>query len=129
MPLHLTPGLAPIGRSSAAGERRRSPHREIHTTLMGSRGWAKSRKASCSWIAIAFVILRVLVLAALGEPFTAEAQPAGRLPRVGVIWDAATTPPPATGFRQGLRELGYTEGQNIIVEDRHTAGRVDQVPT
>ena len=95
---------------------------------MGSRGWAKSRKASRSWIAIAFVILRVLVLAALVGPFTAEAQPAGRLPRVGVIWDAATTPHPATGFRQGLRELGYTEGQNIIVEDRHAAGRVEQVP-
>jgi len=95
---------------------------------MGSRGWAKSRKASRSWIAIAFVILRVLVLAALVGPFTAEAQPAGRLPRVGVIWDTATTPHPATGFRQGLRELGYTEGQNIIVEDRHAAGRVEQVP-
>ena len=113
---------------NAVQDTKSSPHREIHTTLMGSRGWAKSRKASRSWIAIAFVILRVLVLAALVGPFTAEAQPAGRLPRVGVIWDAATTPPPATGFRQGLRELGYTEGQNIIVEDRHAAGRVEQVP-
>src|SRR5262245_65164849 len=95
---------------------------------MGSGGWAKSRKAARSWMATAFVTLRVIVLAALVGPFTAEAQPVGKLPRVGVIWDTATTPSPATGFRQGLRELGYTEGQNIIVEDRHAAGRVEQVP-
>jgi putative ABC transport system substrate-binding protein len=76
----------------------------------------------------AFAILRLLVLAALVTPFTAEAQPAGRLPRVGVIWEGATLPSSAAGFGQGLRELGYTEGQNIIVEYRHTAGRSDQFP-
>ena len=119
----------PASRCSAvAGYRGRSAHREIHTTLMGPRGCAKRRGAARSWMVTAFVILRVLVLAALVGPFTAEAQPAGRLPRVGVIWEGATTPSPATGFRQGLRELGYTEGQNIIIEDRHTAGRFDQVP-
>src|SRR5262245_44843293 len=119
----------PASRCSAvAGYRGRSPHREIHTTLMGSGGWAKSRKAARSWMATAFVTLRVIVLAALVGPFTAEAQPVGKLPRVGVIWEGATTPSPATGFRQGLRELGYTEGQNILVEHRHTAGRFDQVP-
>lgn len=116
------------GPGRPAAHHDRSPHREIHTTLMGSRGCAKRRGAARSWMATAFVILRVLVFAALVGPFTAEAQPAGKLPRVGVIWEIATTPSPATGFRQGLRELGYIEGQNIIVEDRHTAGRFDQVP-
>src|SRR5262252_6780942 len=70
------------------------------------------------------VVLALSILA----PLAAEAQPAGRLPRVGVIWEGATLPSSATGFGQGLRELGYTEGQNIIVEYRHTAGRSDQFP-
>jgi len=61
-------------------------------------------------------------------PLAAEAQPAGRLPRVGVISEGATLPSSATGFGQGLRELGYTEGQNIIVEYRYAAGRSDQFP-
>lgn len=45
-----------------------------------------------------------------------------------MIWEGPTTPSSATGFRHGLRELGYTEGQNVVVEDRHAAGRLDQVP-
>ena len=111
-----------------AGDCGRSPHREIHTTLMGSRVCAGGRRGATLVDATAFVIVLMLVLAVLVGPFTAEAQPAGRLPRVGVIWETSTTPSPATGFRQGLRELGYTEGQNIVVEDRHAAGRLDQVP-
>jgi putative ABC transport system substrate-binding protein len=70
----------------------------------------------------------VLVLAVLLGPFTAEAHSEGRRPRVEVIWETTTTVSSATGFRQGLRELGYTEGRNIVVEDRHAAGRLDQVP-
>src|SRR5262245_65790931 len=67
-------------------------------------------------------------LALLAAPIRAAAQPVGKqLPRVGVIWDGSTTPSRATGLRQGLRDLGYTEGQNILIEDRHAAGRSDQV--
>ena len=55
-----------------------------------------------------------------------EAQPAGKIPRVGVL--APGNPPlvHADAFRQGLRELGYIEGQNIIVEWRWEAGNPDQ---
>jgi ABC-type uncharacterized transport system substrate-binding protein len=62
---------------------------------------------------------------------TAEAQQAGKIPRVGWIGNMAPPPPPATqyeGFRDGLRELGYIEGQNIRVEYRWAAGQLERLP-
>jgi ABC-type uncharacterized transport system substrate-binding protein len=97
---------------------------------MGERVCARGRRGASVVDSTAVVIILVLVLAALVGPSPAEAQPKGRLPRVGVIWEASATTPSAgkTAFRQGLRELGYTEGQTILVEDRHAGGRLDQVP-
>ena len=58
------------------------------------------------------------------------AQEAGTIPRVGWMWfgRAAGDPGEVTGFRQGLRELGYIEGQNIEVEYRFGEGTGDQLP-
>jgi putative ABC transport system substrate-binding protein len=49
-----------------------------------------------------------------------KAQDAGHIPRVGWIWpgSAAGNPTEVAGFQQGLRELGYVEGRNIVVEYR-----------
>jgi putative ABC transport system substrate-binding protein len=55
-------------------------------------------------------------MAALAAPRTAESQQAGRIYRLGFLRNG---PPPETfmaGFRQGLRELGYVEGQHISIE-------------
>jgi putative ABC transport system substrate-binding protein len=53
-------------------------------------------------------------------PRATKAQDAGHMPRVGWMWigSAAGNPPEVAGFKQGLRELGYVEGKNIIVEYR-----------
>ena len=63
-------------------------------------------------------------------PFAAEAQPAGRIPRIG--WLAAG-PNPALdeAFRQGLRELGYVDGKNIVIEYRsgETSDRLPSLAT
>jgi len=59
-------------------------------------------------------------------PLTAMAQPAGKVYRIGFLRNG---PPPTTfieGFRQGLRELGYVEGQNITL-DYGLAGSADQL--
>jgi putative tryptophan/tyrosine transport system substrate-binding protein len=49
-----------------------------------------------------------------------KARDAGHMPRVGWIWPGASAgnPPEVAGFKQGLRELGYVEGRNIVVEYR-----------
>jgi len=53
------------------------------------------------------------------------AQEAGRVPRIGVL----ATPSPLTDvFRQGLRELGYIEGRNIVIELRSPEGREERLP-
>ena len=41
--------------------------------------------------------------------------------------DAAVADPTETSFRQGLREVGYVEGENIVVERRYADGRPDRL--
>ena len=62
----------------------------------------------------------LLLLAVVTAPLAARAQPAPRVSRIGILW---LNPVSATGhlleaFRQGLRELGYVEGQNFTIEFR-----------
>jgi len=55
----------------------------------------------------------------LAAPLVAQAQQAGKIYRVGVLLPIPVSRMPATGmFRQALRDLGYTEGQNLILEYR-----------
>jgi putative ABC transport system substrate-binding protein len=64
----------------------------------------------------------------LAAPLAAEAQP--RIPRIGYL--APSVSPEASrligAFRQGLRELGYVEGQNIALELRSAEGSADRFP-
>jgi putative ABC transport system substrate-binding protein len=64
---------------------------------------------------------------ALAAPISAEAQPASRVPHVGYVTSAARSIN-VDAFDQGLRELGYTIGQDIIVEYRFAEGRLDRLP-
>ena len=66
---------------------------------------------------------------------SAQAQQANKVPRVGYLWFGfAPSPAPARpnpqveSFRQGLRELGYVEGKNIIVEFRYAEGKFERLP-
>jgi putative ABC transport system substrate-binding protein len=64
----------------------------------------------------------------LAEPLTAKAQQRQRIPKVGVLRPTLPTNPYTESFRQGLRDLGYVEGQNIIVEYRFADGRYERLP-
>jgi len=64
--------------------------------------------------------------AVLATPLAAEAQQQGRTPRIGVLLGRLPGPF-SEGLRQGLRELGYTEGRNIFVEWRSTEGKAEPV--
>ena len=60
----------------------------------------------------------------------AEAQQPAGIPRIGYIEAGSATGSgnPLEAFRQGLRELGYIEGQNIIIEYRWAEGRAERLP-
>jgi putative ABC transport system substrate-binding protein len=60
----------------------------------------------------------------LAVGFPVDAQQPGKIPRLGVLWPFLPTvgPPLAEAFRQGLRNVGYVEGQNIAIEYRYSEG-------
>jgi putative tryptophan/tyrosine transport system substrate-binding protein len=71
--------------------------------------------------------LRLLVILALGFLMAspaADAQRAGKVARIGLLENA----PYGEAFHQGLRELGYIEGQNIVIESRLAEGKVTPLP-
>src|SRR3972149_6390382 len=77
----------------------------------------------------AALLLATLALGILGMPLAANAQQAGKVYRVGFLWDSpAVWPHALEGFRQGLRDLGWVEGRNIVVEYRWAEGRFDRLP-
>jgi putative ABC transport system substrate-binding protein len=68
-----------------------------------------------------FRLLLIAVVLALTEGF-AGAQQSRTVPRIGYLGFDDPSSPLFKSFRQGLRELGYIEGQNIIIEPRFSYG-------
>jgi putative ABC transport system substrate-binding protein len=69
-----------------------------------------------------------LHLAVLAVPLAIEAQAAGKIPRIGILRQGSPPEPLVEVFRQGLRDLGYVEGQNLSIEYRWAEGREDRLP-
>jgi putative tryptophan/tyrosine transport system substrate-binding protein len=57
-----------------------------------------------------------------------EAQQAKKVPRIGVLWPTAPPDPFFDAFKQGLRELGYVQGQNIAFDERWAEGKLERLP-
>jgi putative ABC transport system substrate-binding protein len=73
--------------------------------------------------------LVVLILVALGAA-RAEAQQPAKVPRIGFLIATSQSVSSARieAFRQDLRELGYVEGKNIVIEYRYAEGKPDRLP-
>jgi putative ABC transport system substrate-binding protein len=68
--------------------------------------------------------------ALLAAPLVAEAQPAAKVTRIGYLsTNLAANPHLREAFRQGLRDLGYVEGRNLMIEYRDAEGKVERYPT
>jgi putative tryptophan/tyrosine transport system substrate-binding protein len=76
---------------------------------------------------IGLIILTVSLTLA---PLVVEAQQAGNMPRIGLLGTATPSLMSAwiTAFREGLRERGYVEGQNVAIEYRWGEGKPERFP-
>jgi putative ABC transport system substrate-binding protein len=77
----------------------------------------------------AFLWLLITILLTTALP--ADAQQTARIPRIGYVSgsDRKTPGPLSEAFREGLRDLGYIEGKNILIEYRYIERKEDRVPT
>ena len=66
-----------------------------------------------------------LLFGGLVSPFAVEAQPAGKVARVGVL--ALANVPPDQAFFNELRDLGYVEGRNLVIEYRSAMGKPERL--
>jgi putative ABC transport system substrate-binding protein len=84
-----------------------------------------SASRNLKWVGFFAIIVALAMDAAV-----ATAQQAAKVPRIGYL--SATSPSTVSdrtdAFRQGLRELGYVEGKNILIEWRYAEGKLDRLP-
>src|SRR6058998_3548512 len=74
---------------------------------------------------LTFVV--TITLSILATVFTANAQQPKKVRTIGIL--TITSGDPMVGVvRQGMHELGYVEGQNIVIEHRFAEGKVDRLP-
>jgi putative ABC transport system substrate-binding protein len=70
-----------------------------------------------------------VLLGGLFSPVVAEAQQAAKIARIGYLMlDLAASPHLREAFRQGLRDLGYVEGRNVVIEHRSAEGKPERLP-
>src|SRR5262247_4093953 len=72
----------------------------------------------------------ILTFSLAFAPLAVEAQQAGKIYRMGYLYSGSATSSPRgpEAFREGLRELGWVEGRNIVIDYRFADGRFDRLP-
>ena len=122
------PGLALRARAGAAGQRARSPHSESDRPLRDFSSMRRHRvgRWATSMRTTTFIAVLAL-LPTLVVPLAAKAQEAGKVAHIGML-ASSPSDPFVEAFKQELRELGYVEGRNIIVEYRWAEGKLERLP-
>ena len=70
-----------------------------------------------------------LTLGTLSAPLAIQAQQAAKVPRIGFLQlNPAANPHLREAFLQGLRDLGYVEGRNVVIEYRSAEGKAERLP-
>ena len=73
-------------------------------------------------------LLGVVTGSFLAAPLAAEAQQATKIARIGYLAASLADPHLPEAFRQGLRDLGYGEGRNVVIEYRDAEGKSERLP-
>ena len=76
---------------------------------------------------IGFFTLAALILAFV---YQAEAQQPGKVPRIGVLVNSSRSAfaSRVEAFKQGLRDLGYVEGRNVVIDYRYSEAKMERLP-
>ena len=74
-------------------------------------------------------ITLVIGASSLARPLAANAQQPAKIARIGYLASNLGNQGPLEAFRQGLRDLGYVEGRNVVIEYRDAQGKLEPLPT
>lgn len=96
-----------------------SRHRDSLLAVSGTY-WVRSPRT-----AVAFLLIGAFLLA---YATAAVAQRPNKVPRIGLLWVDSKDSSRLHEFYKGLRDLGYVQGQNIIIEYRDAGGKADRLP-
>jgi ABC-type uncharacterized transport system substrate-binding protein len=75
---------------------------------------------------VVIAVVMILVVACV-DPRAAQSQ--ANIPRIGILFIGGRNQPHLEAFKQGLRERGYREGKNIVLEYRYAEGKIDRLAT
>src|SRR6266545_6950556 len=102
----------------------------MHNTLVKRflDSCSDNRKSKIENRKLVGIVALVVTLAMSGA--VAQAQQPAKIPRIGFLSSSSpsTNAARTEAFRQGLRELGYVEGKNIVIEYRSAEGKLDRLP-
>jgi putative ABC transport system substrate-binding protein len=97
----------------------------------GNGRHAGSRRETTTWLRTVGLMV-TLALGICVAPLAAEAQQRAKVPRIDLLTmhtaSTAVAEKNIEAFRQGLRDLGYVEGQDIVIEYRWGEGKVERLP-
>ncbi len=74
------------------------------------------------------ILAVTLIFSVLLSPLAADAQQAAKVYRIGYLGNVPTPPTLWEAFLRGLRELGWVEGQKLVIERRNAEGRFERLP-